>query len=91
MSGLRARQVLPSDFDDFDLVLAMDRENLRELQRLKPRGARTAPQLFLDYAPDLKLRDVPDPYYREAAAFEQVLDLTAAASRGLLAALQKGA
>ena len=90
LSGLRARQVMPSDFENFDLVLAMDRDNLRELQRLKPRGARTSPQLFLDYAPDLKLSDVPDPYYRDAAAFEQVLDLTTAASRGLLAALQKG-
>jgi protein-tyrosine phosphatase len=47
--------------------------------------------LFLDYAPQLRLRDVPDPYYGDAAAFEEVLDLTAAASRGLLAALQKGA
>ena len=40
---------------------------------------------------DLALRDVPDPYYRDAAAFEEVLDLTTAASRGLLAALQEGA
>lgn len=91
LSALRARQVMPSDFEKFDLVLAMDRDNLRELERIKPRGARTAPQLFLDYAPDAKLRDVPDPYYGDAAAFEQVLDLTTAASRGLLAALQKGA
>jgi protein-tyrosine phosphatase len=91
LSGLRARQVTPADFENFDLVLAMDSDNLRELEKLKPRGARTAPRLFLDYAPQLKLRDVPDPYYRDAAAFEQVLDLTTAASRGLLAALQEGA
>jgi protein-tyrosine phosphatase len=90
LSGLRARQVMPSDFENFDLVLAMDRENLRELERMKPRGARTAPRLFLDYAPELNLLEVPDPYYRDAAAFEQVLDLTTAASRGLLAALQEG-
>jgi protein-tyrosine phosphatase len=90
LSGLRARQVTPEDFENFDLVLAMDRENLRDLRRIKPAGARTSPQLFLDYAPDLNLCEVPDPYYRDAAAFEQVLDLTAAASRGLLAALQKG-
>lgn len=90
MSGLQARQVTAEDFENFDLVLAMDRENLRELERMKPRGARTSPKLFLDYAPDLNLRDVPDPYYRDAAAFEEVLDLTSTASRGLLAALQKG-
>jgi protein-tyrosine phosphatase len=90
ISGLRGRQVTAEDFEHFDFVLAMDRENLRELERMKPRAARTSPKLFLDYAPDLQSRDVPDPYYRDAAAFEHVLDLTAAASRGLLAALQKG-
>ena len=90
LSGLRGRQVTAEDFERFDFVLAMDRENLRELEKMKPRAARTSPKLFLDYAPDLQSRDVPDPYYRDAAAFEHVLDLTAAASRGLLAALQKG-
>jgi protein-tyrosine phosphatase len=90
LSGLRGRQVKAEDFERFDFVLAMDRENLRELEKMKPRAARTSPKLFLDYAPDLQSRDVPDPYYRDAAAFEHVLDLTAAASRGLLAALQKG-
>jgi protein-tyrosine phosphatase len=69
----------------------MDAENLRELRALQPRNSRAAVKLFLDYARDLGLRDVPDPYYRDAAAFEEVLDLTTAASRGLLAALQEGA
>jgi protein-tyrosine phosphatase len=91
IGGLRARQVGADDFERFDLILAMDRENLRELQAIKPRGARTSPQLFLDYAPELALREVPDPYYRDADAFEQVLDLCTAASRALIAALQKGA
>jgi protein-tyrosine phosphatase len=91
ISGLRARQVSEEDFARFDLILAMDRQNLRSLEAVKPRNARTAPKLFLDYAPQLHLRDVPDPYYGDAAAFEEVLDLTAAASRGLLATLQKGA
>jgi protein-tyrosine phosphatase len=90
LSALRARQVTAEDFEKFDFVLAMDRENLRELERLKPRAARTSPKLFLDYAPQLSSREVPDPYYGDAAEFEQVLDLTTAASRGLLAALQKG-
>ena len=91
MSGLRARQVTQDDFERFDLILAMDRENLRELQTLKPRGSHALVKLFLEYAPELNLRDVPDPYYRDSAAFEQVLELTTAASRGLLAALQDGA
>ena len=91
ISGLRARQVSARDFDHFDLILAMDRQNLRELQALQPDDARAHLKLFLDYAPQLHLRDVPDPYYGDEAAFEEVLDLTTAASRGLLAALQKGA
>lgn len=90
ISGLRARQVSLSDFDRFDLILAMDRQNLRELQALQPRGSRALLKLFLEYAPELKLDDVPDPYYRDAAAFEEVLDLSTAAARGLLAALQEG-
>jgi protein-tyrosine phosphatase len=89
ISGLQARQVAADDFVRFDLILAMDRENLRELQAMLPRNSRAALRLFLDYAPDLGVRDVPDPYYRDAAAFEQVLDLATAASRGLLAALEK--
>jgi protein-tyrosine phosphatase len=91
IGGLRARQVAADDFARFDLILAMDKDNLRELQALQPRKSHAAVKLFLEYAPDLRLRDVPDPYYRDAAAFEEVLDLTTAASRGLLAALQEGA
>jgi protein-tyrosine phosphatase len=91
ISGLRARQVTEADFARFDLILAMDGENLRELQALKPRGSHALVKLFLDYAPQTKLRDVPDPYYGGDRDFEAVLDLTTAASRGLLAALKEGA
>ncbi len=91
ISGLRARRIAAQDFARFDLILAMDVQNLRELQAQRPRDARAELKLFLEYAPDLTLREVPDPYYRDAGAFEQVLDLTTAAARGLLAALQEGA
>jgi protein-tyrosine phosphatase len=91
ISGLRARQVTLEDFARFDLILAMDRENLRELEAMKPGNSHASVKLFLEYAPDLNLRDVPDPYYRDASAFEEVLDLTSAASRGLLASLEEGA
>ncbi len=69
----------------------MDRENLRELQALKPRGSHALVKLFLEYAPQTRVRDVPDPYYGGDSDFEQVLDLTTAASRGLLATLKEGA
>jgi protein-tyrosine phosphatase len=87
ISGLRGRQVKADDFARFDLILAMDQENLGELQALQPRNARAQLKLFMDYAPG-QGTEVPDPYYGDAAAFEKVLDLTEAAARGLLAALQ---
>jgi protein-tyrosine phosphatase len=89
LGGLRARQVTPADFVRFDLILAMDRGNLVELEGMRPQNSRARVQLFLQYAPDLGRLEVPDPYYRDASGFEEVLDLTDAASRGLLAALQK--
>jgi protein-tyrosine phosphatase len=77
-----------ADFERFDVIVAMDRENLRQLQALKPAGSHALLKLFLEDAPELKLVDVPDPYYRDVTAFEEVLDLTTAASRGLLAGLK---
>lgn len=86
---LRARQVLAEDFHQFDLVLAMDGQNLSALARLRPSQARGELRLLLDYAPDLGVRDVPDPYYGGETGFEQVLDLIEAATEGLLADLQR--
>jgi protein-tyrosine phosphatase len=91
ISALKARQVAADDFARFDLILAMDAENLRELRAMQPRNSRASLKLFLEYAPDVALRDVPDPYYGNAAAFETVLDLTSAAAHGLLAALKERA
>lgn len=88
---LRARQVTPQDFSKFDLILAMDRNNLRDLEALRPRDATAEVKLFLDYAPELKLLEVPDPYYGGERGFEDVLDLATAASRGLISALQQRA
>ena len=88
LSTLRARQVRVADFDHFDLVLAMDRQNLAELKSLAPRGAKSSLGLFLDYASGVALKDVPDPYYGGAAGFEQVLDLVEQASDGLIARLR---
>jgi protein-tyrosine phosphatase len=89
LSGLRGRQVVPQDFERFDFVLAMDRSNLHELRAMQPSGSRARVQLFLEYAPQLEQSEVPDPYYGDAIGFEKVLDLSAAASRGLITALQE--
>ncbi len=87
MSELRARIVEAADFERFDLLLAMDEQNYRELLGMAPRERRDRVRLFLEYAPDLGRREVPDPYYGGATGFEDVLDLVEEAGRGLLAAL----
>jgi protein-tyrosine phosphatase len=89
LSGLRARQVTAEDFLRFDLILAMDRDNLQELAAMRPAESRARVRLFLEYAPELGRTEMPDPYYGDARGFEEVLNLAAAASRGLIAALQK--
>jgi protein-tyrosine phosphatase len=84
MSALRARMVEPQDFRRFDLILAMDRQNLDALQQRAPSAARARIRLFLEFAPDSDVAEVPDPYYGGANGFEEVLDLVEAAARGLL-------
>ena len=87
MSGLRARKVEALDFERFDLVLAMDEAVHGRLAGIAPPEFSGRLRLFLDYAPDLGRRDVPDPYYGGPAGFEEVLDLVEAGARGLIAAL----
>ena len=91
IGALKARQVRVEDFSRFDLILAMDRDNLADLKHMQPKGSHAKLKLFLDYAPQRQLHEVPDPYYRDAAGFEEVLDLTTEASRGLIASLKNGA
>jgi protein-tyrosine phosphatase len=91
IGGLRARQVTARDFDRFDFILAMDRDNLLNLRALRPRASRAQLQLFLEYAPGTGLAEVPDPYLGEERDFETVLDLADVASRGLITALQRQA
>jgi protein-tyrosine phosphatase len=87
-----ARQVRPSDFDDYDLLLVADRENLADLRAIAPgETARAKVRLLREFDPasdgaaDL---DVPDPYYGGPDGFEDVLDLVEAACRGLLAEIR---
>lgn len=91
MAGLRARTIERRDFERFDLILAMDRSNWSALQRLAPQAARERVRLFLEFAADADVLEVPDPYYGGPNGFEEVLDLIEAASRGLLRHLQERA
>ncbi|MCB2100021.1 MAG: low molecular weight phosphotyrosine protein phosphatase [Rhodobacterales bacterium] len=84
LSALRARRARAADFRDFDYVVAMDAENFRDLLTLCPPDAHDRLHLFLDFAPQVAEREVPDPYYGGAQGFERVLDMVEAASNGLL-------
>ena len=86
LSGLRARQIERRDFDRFDLLLAMDRANLADLEKIRPEKSAAELRLFLEFAPHLGLLDVPDPYYGQDRDFERVLDLCFEAGRGLIRA-----
>ena len=92
LAGLRARLVQPADFSHFDLVLAMDRANLAELESRRPRASTARIGLFLEYAPETGVMEVPDPYYGAVEDFERVLDLCEAGARAMLAtlAIEKG-
>jgi len=89
LTSLRARQVTRRDIEVFDYVLAMDRDNLAYLDTLGAPAHRHKPQLFLDYATNADLQEVPDPYYGPDAGFELVLDLAEDASLGLLNHIQR--
>lgn len=85
----RARRIVPSDFERFDLILAMDKQNLQSLQASCPQLHQHKLHLFLDYAPHLQEEEIPDPYYGNAQGFEHVLDLCESSALGLLATLRR--
>jgi protein-tyrosine phosphatase len=89
LSRLRARRVARTDFERFDLVLACDRGHHGLLRRLADKAQHGRIAMFLDYAPELGLEEIPDPYYGDPRDFERVLDIVERASQGLLAALQR--
>ena len=84
-----ARQVTPRDFEHFDVIVAMDRSNLRSLKRLRSRSRRgrgTPADIVLmrDYDPGAHDPDVPDPYYGGQDGFERVYRILERACGGLL-------
>ncbi|WP_426417895.1 low molecular weight protein-tyrosine-phosphatase [Aestuariirhabdus sp. LZHN29] len=83
LSSIRAQQVIEADFLHYDLLLAMDGENLRALQQMAPVQHRNKVELFLNYG-SCNRHEVPDPYYGGENGFEEVVDLVEDAARGLL-------
>jgi protein-tyrosine phosphatase len=84
LSGLRGRQVCLADFAHFDLLLAMDRENLQNLLSVCPPEQRHKVRLLLEYSREFEEKEVPDPYYGGTQGFERVLDMVEDAAQGLL-------
>lgn len=91
ISGLRARQVDETDFERFDLILAMDRVNYEALRDRSPPAYRSRIRLLLEFANGAGRDEVPDPYYGGAKGFEEVLDLLEDAAAGLLAEVRRKA
>ena len=88
LDHLRARKVIMGDFEIFDYLLAMDADNYSILMNACPAEYRHKVRYFLDFAPELNEREVPDPYYGGQHGFERVLDMVEAASEGFLTHLK---
>lgn len=89
LSRIRARKVAPLDFEHFDFILAMDSDNYEILLDVSPSQYHEKIKLFLDFAPEAKERNVPDPYYGGQNGFEHVFDLVEQASIGFYESVMK--
>lgn len=90
MSDLRARKAKERDFERFDLVLAMDRDNYAILESYTSSETADKLKLFMEFASDQwRTSEVPDPYYGGANGFETVFDMVEDASRGLIAYIEE--
>lgn len=89
ISGLRARQVAATDFEIFDYILAMDRDNLEFLLEEADDTHHAKIRLFGEFSAQNLGMEVPDPYYGGATGFERVLDLVEEVSTGLLEELER--
>ena len=87
-AGQQSRKIEPEDFETFDLVLAMDKQNLAILKQRCPQEHQHKLALFLDYAPHSDAQEVPDPYYGGDHGFDHVVDLIEMASEGLIKAVK---
>lgn len=85
LASLRARQFTAADFDRFGHLIAMDDKNRADMERLRPAGNDTPIRLLMDFAPDLGIEHVPDPYYTRD--FNGALDLIEEAVQGLISAV----
>lgn len=89
-SEISSRKIKEQDFEYYDLILAMDNDNLASLRRRCPEEYQSKVRLMLEFSEKYAdVIEVPDPYYGGAAGFEFVLDLLENASDGLVSAIVK--
>ncbi len=88
LSKLKCRRVTESDFESFDLIIPMDRENERNLHKICPDEYKHKIYLMMKFA-NSEYDEVPDPYYSGKRGFELVLTLIEQASDGLIARIAK--
>jgi protein-tyrosine phosphatase len=91
LSALRGRHVSDQDFERFDYILAMDRDNLNNLQKRCPEQYKHKVRLYLTFSSRFPNLNVPDPYYGGNKGFEQVLNMVEDAADGLLAEIARNA
>lgn len=89
LSDLVARKFSHNDYEEFDLILAMDQSHYDQLYEMAPDEHKERIKLFLEFADKTDETEVPDPYYGSQADFEHVLDLIETGTEGLLEKLQK--
>lgn len=87
LSALRAREITLADFEQFDMLLAMDFNNLDRLQMMCPAEYEPKLGMLMEYAREFRTPIVPDPYYRGSTEFGRVLDYVEDACKGLLQTL----
>lgn len=88
MDDLRARQLVQSDFHEFDLILAMDDGHMDVMRRMAAADSRARLSMFLDFLPEAGRADVPDPYYGGRGDFLYVFELADKGARALLSHLR---
>jgi protein-tyrosine phosphatase len=89
LSNHKAQQLKEIHFEDYDYILVMDDENYRAVMKICPLGASEKVHYLMDFAPQLGVKEVPDPYYGGADGFDYVLDLLEAASAGLFSEIRE--
>jgi protein-tyrosine phosphatase len=91
ISHLRARQVRREDFDRFDHIVALDRQNLRDLERMRPPGSKAELSLLLDHVAGREGQPVADPYYGGKAHFDAAWADVTEGARALAEKIAAGA